>query len=1219
MKKITLITLILSIILVFCIKTTMAQEKDYSTYPYWVDMMQDPDANFFETQKAFNQYWEGKEIIKGNGYKVFKRWEYWMSKQVSPDGTKPSAYRDIHAMQSLKTKNSTGTRAGSWVSLGPNNVPSGYNGYRGLGRINAVAFHPTDPNTVFAGAPAGGLWITYDDGATWVSHTDIMPTLGVSSIVVDYINPDIIYLGTGDRDAGDAPGLGVWKSLDGGVTFQPSNTGMEESTVGKLIIHPTDNNILIAATGGGIYRTTNAGASWTKIMNGNFKDIVFKPGDHNIVYAATAGNFYRSTNNGVSFTQVTNGLPGGARSAIGVSPANPEVVYLFVTNQDSFKGLYRSNDSGLSFSVMSTSPNIMAWDCNGGSGGQAWYDLDVAVDPTNADILYGGGVNCFKSINGGSTWAINSHWYGGCGVPSVHADLHVLEYNPLNNRLYAGNDGGLYWAANGGQSWTEISNGMVISQAYKIGQSATNKNYVINGYQDNGTSSYTGTSWVSVGGGDGMECAYDPTDDLYSYSTVYYGSITRNYNHNGQAGIAGQGVNGITESGAWVTPFIIDHYDGNTMFIGYDNIWRSTNIKASNPNSVKWDKISEINVNDLDIVRQSYANTNIIYTSKGNSLYRSDNVKASSVTWGNLTGLLPTGNTITAIETSPVDENVVYIVQQNRVFKSSTKGMSWTEITTNLPDVQMNTLVYYKNSPEGLYLGTNIGVFYRDASNEAWIHYSDGLPAAAKITELEIYYDPAGPQFDLLRAATYGRGLWESSLHYSVPFADFEADQVLVPLGCGVNFSDKSLGIPFQWEWQFEGGTPATSTERNPTSIVWNQPGTYTITLIVQNPAGTDTITKEAYINASGTLLPVAQFTSSLSSFCTNDEAVVSFYDQSDYCPTTWAWSFEPADVTFMENTTASSQNPVVQFNLGVPYSVTLVATNANGSANVVKQNYVVIGGQPMPFNEDFENADLEATGWTIVNPDNTITWDIFSIQNDTVVNKAARMNFFNYNVAPGRRDQLISPPINLDGFTTAYLGFEHAYIRRYAQISDTLIIYLSDDCGNTWTRIRTLSEDGTGTFETVPVSTVEYVPQSSDDWCNGEGGPACNVINISQWAGKNNIKIMFETFHKRGNNLFIDNIYITPTISTTSISTDISQELTIYPNPANRIFTLQSQKSISEPEVKIFNFSGKLVFHEKLATGNHWAINPGGLSRGVYMLRVISENGAWDEKLIIK
>lgn len=797
-----------------------AQENDTTQFPYWIEMMQDPEANFFKTQRAFELYWQNREITKGSGYKPFRRWEYMMSQRVSDQGVRPAPDREMKAFQQLVTSKSARNLEGDWTALGPFTVPSGYNGYRGLGRLNAIAFHPTDSDILYAGAPSGGLWVTYNHGNSWEVLTDHLPTLGVSSIIVDKDDPMIIYIGTGDRDAGDAPGLGVWRSIDGGTEWEPWNNGMGNVTVGRMIQDPDNAQIILAASSGGMFRTDNGGAFWTQVRTGNFKEVVFKPDNADVVYAATGGNFYRSTDNGISYTAVSNGLPGGARGVIGVSPANPNIVYFLLTNSESYKGIYLSEDAGLSFSVRSTTPNIMAWDCTGGTGGQAWYDLDIAVDPLDPSVIYAGGVNCFKSTNGGLNWSIRSHWYGGCGVQSVHADLHVLEYSPINNRLYAGNDGGFYWSDNGGVSWTEISNGLVISQAYKIGQSKTNPDFVINGYQDNGTSVFNGNTWIAVGGGDGMECAYDPTDQRYSYYTLYYGDITRNFNNNGNGQIAGNGVNGINESGAWVTPFLIDHEDGNIMFIGYKNVWRSTNIKAGNTNSVQWQKISTMNNSNMSVLVQSKANLDLIYAASGSKLFRTDNAKDATVSWTTLSGSLPTSSNITAIECSPFDENVVYMAQQTSIFKSEDKGKSWQNMSAGLSNVQINSIAYYANCNEGVYLGTDIGVFYRDASMTEWIYFGNGMPASAKVTEIEIYYSPDGPSGDLLRAGTYGRGLWSSPPYYGNLQAAILPASDSLTAGCGIDFSDMSIGTPYSWLWTFEGGVPATSTEQHPQNII---------------------------------------------------------------------------------------------------------------------------------------------------------------------------------------------------------------------------------------------------------------------------------------------------------------------------------------------------------------------------------------------------------------
>ncbi len=1214
------LSLIAFIVIFLSQAPAFAQElpKDAATYPYWVEMMQDPSANFFTTQQAFEAYWEGREVTRGSGFKPFKRWEYWMGKRVDAAGNKPAPEHDLRAYQQYMGTNNNRESAGNWTQLGPFTVPSGYNGYRGLGRINAIAFHPTNPNILFIGAPSGGFWRTDDGGQNWTTQTDILPTLGVSEIIVDYNNPQVIYMGTGDRDASDAPGLGVWKSLDGGLTWAASNTGMGNATVGRMLIHPTNTQVLLAATSAGIYKTTDAGASWYKTKGGNFKEIVYKPGNPDIIYAATGGVFNRSQDGGETFNVITNGLPGGARGVIAVSEANPEIVYFLLTNQESYKGIYRSTDSGLTFTLRSTSPNIMAWDCNGGSGGQAWYDLDIAVDPQNADVIFAGGVNAFKSTDGGSSWFITSHWYGGCNVQSVHADLHVLEYNPINNRLYAGNDGGLYWTANSGQTWTEISNGLVISQAYKIGQSATNKNLVINGYQDNGTSTYTGTDWTSVGGGDGMECAFDPLDERYSYSTVYYGSINRIFNHNSQGEIAGQGTNGITEGGGWVTPFLIDPFDGNTMFIGYKNVWRSTNVKAQSTYSVTWKKISTIGSGNLEVMAQSRANPDIMYISSAGLLNRSDNVKDALVQWTGLSSFLNSANKITAIEASPVDENTVYIAQQNRIFKSIDKGLSWEEITGSLPNAVINSIVYYRNSIGGLYLGTDIGIFYRDDNLQDWILFSNGFPAAGKVTELEIYYDPSGPGGDVIRAGTYGRGLWESPVNYGVLIPDFTASQLEVTIDCGVDFEDVSQGVPFEWAWTFEGADTQTSTLRNPKDITWSTPGQYSVTLLVTNPVGSNTIVKEAFINVSNELLPAVAFEADKKAFCSSDNPVVQFRDNSTHCPISWSWSFEPNDVTFTDGTSALSPNPQVLFNSSANYDVTLTVNNANGAAAVTMEDYIQIGGFKVPFEENWESQSLLSNSWAIQNPDNDNTWEFAQVEGISGETTAVRMNFFNYGAAPGPRDRLISPPFNFTNDESVFLGFDYAYARRYA-ISDSLIILVSPDCGETWQRVFAIAEDKTGNFETHPILETElFIPASPSDWCGAPGNPECILIDLSQYAGSENIRIAFESYHRRGNSLYLDNIYLTNMVNTVEIKAN-NKGITLFPNPAGDVLNIRSGDYLTNARLQIVSAVGRTVYDRSLENGRSWAIATSNLAKGVYVLKISASGQTFTEKLIIE
>lgn len=1182
-----------------------AMPKDTANYPYWIQMMQDPDADFYQTVRAFNIYWEGREITRGCGYKPFKRWEHLMRSRISADGKLPEAGREVKAYRKMLQTATSKRLTGAWEPLGPFTVPSGYNGYRGLGRINAIEFHPTDPEIIYIGAPSGGLWVSYDEGANWQVLTDHLPTLGVSSILVNTENPNTILIGTGDRDAGDAPGLGVWRSNDGGNTWEETNEGLGNYTVGRMIQDPNDANNILIATSNGIYRSTNGGNTWEQVEIGNFKEIIYKPGDTQIVYASKSGQFWRSEDGGLNFSRVTSGIQTGDRAVIGVSAADPEVVYFLLCDGNAFQGIYRSSDSGLNFEVRSNEPNIMAWDCDGGSGGQAWYDLDIAVDPTDSDVIYGGGVNNFKSTNGGLTWQINSHWYGGCGVPSVHADLHVMEYSPLTGKLFAGNDGGVYWTSNGGTDWTEVSNGLVISQAYKIGQSATNPNYVANGYQDNGSSNYVGNNWINVGGGDGMECAYDPTNEEYSYSTIYYGAIDRARNHNYQGQIAGEGVNGITESGNWVTPFFIDYLDGNIMFIGYRNVWRSTNIKAGSTSQVSWTKISDMSNANMDKLVQCRANTNIIYAASESRLYRTENCKDNTVNWDNITTSLPTSNTITAVETSYTDDNVVYIAQQTRIFKSSDKGNTWEEMTFNLADLNINTIALYKNGNEALYLGTDAGVYYKDNSMNEWFLYNTGMPASARVTEIEIFYDPTNSENDLLRAGTYGRGLWSAPPMVGTLEANFEASEIAISAGCKVDFTDLTFGVPSSWEWSFEGGEPATSTEENPSGITYNTAGTYSVTLTVTNALGTNTLEKEDYIVVAQGSAPIAEFTGDNLFGC--EGLVTTFSDLSEFCPLTWEWSFVPSSVTFLEGTNMNSINPVVQFNEATNYDVTLTVTNSVGTNSITKENYIVASGHSIPYTPEIY-ANMFSDEWNVINPDGERTWDVVEVMGEPTL----RMQLYNYS-SPRTRDYAISPVFSLLNANNASLSFKYAYTQRVPLI-DSLIISISEDCGETWERIYANGPDQNGIFETSEPTNNNFVPTTEGDWCGLGYGAPCPVIDITPWVGKSSLRLQFETFNFYGNNLYIKDITISESVG---IQQNSNENISISPNPAKEYLRVETSNK-TQSLLKLLDVSGRTVIQQEFSDGRI-DLNVKEVPAGVYTVSIETFDNKIYHKVIIQ
>ncbi|MCB9261222.1 MAG: PKD domain-containing protein [Flavobacteriales bacterium] len=853
--------------------------QDTINNPYWVEMMQNPSVNFFQTQRAFELYWSNKTIEKGSGYKPFKRWEYakWqiidslgnipapgvleaeVEKYLRQRGAMGGGFGSFSRGGALGSGTPTCQQTGNWLEIGPRYLPSNRTGQpNGLGRINSIGFHPTDSNIVYVGAPAGGLWRSYDGGNTWATNTDSLATLGVSSIAVDPNNPDTIYLGTGDRDASDSYGRGVFKSTDGGQTWNQTATGMGNRTVGKLYIDPRNTQILLAATDGGIYRSTNGGNNWTQVQTGNFKDLTLDAVNPDFAYAcASSAKYYKSTDNGATWTNITTGLPSGkSRMAVAVTPADSNFVYAVVTNSSTFAGLYLSVDRGSSFTLMSDTPNIMDYSHLGtGTGGQAWYDLDIAADPLDKSILYVAGVNIFQSKDSGKTWKINAHWVGSGGAPEVHADNHVMEYQPATNTLFTGNDGGIYFTKDLGKNWTDISSGIGNAQVYRIGQSATNRDMLINGYQDNGTGLMENMSWFTTVGGDGMDCLIDPSDPTWSYSDLYYGDIRRSKNGSSQGTIGANGKNGITEQGAWVTPFVLMEGTPSTMFAGYKNVWRTTNVTAATTSAVTWTKISDnvagSNSQNIIALENAPADPDILYVSRsGNVFYKSTNVSAATPTWTDLTSNLPNNANVMTIESHSTMKNRVWITQSNKVYQSDDGGSNWTNISSGLPNIPLLSLVFDSSSRlQGMYIGTYMGVFYKDTTMSSWQWYNDNMPINTRVNDIEIYYSPQGRDKSHVVCGTYGRGNWRSPLYdedLEAPIAGMEYSSNKLCLGETLSLTDTSENLPTAWLWKFSPNTVSfvngtDSCSQHP-QVVFNAKGKYSVKFYAENCAGYDSL-----------------------------------------------------------------------------------------------------------------------------------------------------------------------------------------------------------------------------------------------------------------------------------------------------------------------------------------------------------------------------------------
>jgi len=290
---------------------------------------------------AFNTYWKSRNPnIKGSGYKPFKRWENYWENFINEDGILPSSKNlwDTWLQKNAQSESfQTLADQSNWQPVGPFTHTNTGSWSSGQGRVNSILVDPNDSNIIYVGAPAGGLWKSTDAGATWSVLTDHLPQIGASGIAIHPSDSNTIYIATGDDDAGDSTSVGVFKSIDGGITW--SQTGLNPSNspsrMNDIYINPNDSNMLWVATSNGVYKSIDAGTSWTQTRSGNIRDLKIKPEDPNTIYAVTSSKFYKSTDAGDTFSQITTGLPTtSGRLVIDVTPANGDIVYLVSAKTD---------------------------------------------------------------------------------------------------------------------------------------------------------------------------------------------------------------------------------------------------------------------------------------------------------------------------------------------------------------------------------------------------------------------------------------------------------------------------------------------------------------------------------------------------------------------------------------------------------------------------------------------------------------------------------------------------------------------------------------------------------------------------------------------------------------------------------------------------------------------------------------------------------------------
>jgi hypothetical protein len=711
---------------------------------------------------------------------------------ITATATDPSGDTSEYSLDLKMPAPSLALNTTTWTPIGPAPVTLG--GVPGSqpvsGRIAAIATDPTNANIIYVGAWGGGVWKTTDGGSTWTPLTDGQATLTMGAIAVAPSNPSIIYAGTGTAaDSGDSfYGRGVLKSTNGGAiwTLLTGNAGKNEfdrRTISRIVVNPTNAKIVYVAVAGGgvnglsgntgIWKSTDGGTTWTNTTasittTAGFSDLVIDPKHPQILYAA-AGSFngstvngvYKTTNAGMTWSAAGN-FPGGSSDGsirIALAPSNVQTLYASIATTGFTSGLremLKSTNGGSTWTQLSP-PDYLS--------PQANYDSTLAVDPSNANIVYaggtanGGGPDFIESTDGGSTWTNIST--GASGTNGVHTDEHAIAFD-ANGKLIDGNDGGVWRLDNptiGSIQWTDLNTNLQVTQFIGIALNPTNPTLVLGGSQDNGTELSTGSSeWIAVRGGDGGFVQIDSSNPNTLYHTFSYGGgfLERSTDGGATWSNATKGIN-TSDPADFYVPYVMDPSNSSRLILGTNRVYETTNRASnwspiSNPGSNGWTVSSTI-----DSLAIAASDGNTIYASAGGHIFVTFN---DGATWHqrDIPGF---SDHFQDLLVDPANNMTAYAVRDRftggsggHVFMTTDGGQHWTDISGNLPDVPTNTIALDPRT-HVLYIGTDAGVYASNDGGTTWAPFAIGMPNV-RVTQLVLNTTES-----VLAAGTFGRGVWE--------------------------------------------------------------------------------------------------------------------------------------------------------------------------------------------------------------------------------------------------------------------------------------------------------------------------------------------------------------------------------------------------------------------------------------------------------------------------
>ena len=617
--------------------------------------------------------------------------------------------------------------------------------------VGDIAIDPEDPNIIYVGTgeangghnnfPGGGVYKSTDGGATW-NFLGLEGTTSIGRIVINPQNTNIVYLASVGSYFSPNSERGIYKSTDSGLTWERSLFVSDSTGFVDIIIDPNNPDRLMAT-------------AWERVRRPNSSHL-FGP----------SSAIYKTTNGGTNWNKIINAtLPNAAATNVGriglaIHKANPDIVYALFTDGYYIISLYRTTDFGNTWTDMDPDDELSS-----GMSNFSWYFGQVRVHPVNPNIVYVLDVAFMRSTDGGNSWPLI---YGYGGPSELHVDHHALAFSPLDpNFIINGNDGGINVSLNGGLTFSQPKK-IPATQFYEIGIDYNNPERLYGGAQDNGTNRTQDgdpENWGNIWGGDGFYVTVDYNNPDIIYAESQNGDLVKSTD-GGNTWM--NGTNGIhfNEPTNWSTPVVMDPNSSNTLYFGTHSLYRTTDgamnwIKIS-PQLTDWTTGRRLGT--ITTIAAAPSNSNVIYvgTDDAHVWVSSDN----GTNWNNISSGLPQ-RWVTRVVVDPGNANTVYVTfnglkwrdPQPHVFRSTNKGADWTDISSNLPDAPVNAFAVDNNYPNILYVGNDVGMYVSFDTGQNWEVLGEGLPVLP-VGDIKIH-----PTENYLVAGTYGRSMYKIDLN----------------------------------------------------------------------------------------------------------------------------------------------------------------------------------------------------------------------------------------------------------------------------------------------------------------------------------------------------------------------------------------------------------------------------------------------------------------------